>query len=303
MEKNKNIYNSYENHLTLNKSIKLINKNKDLENIIQDINNINSNLIRYNQIENLLKSDIKIEKEVDSKDLLNYLDKIILKQNIKGDEKQKLFGDCKQLCKKVYSPIKTIEAEKNMNPNKFCIKDIKPYNNSIKEAMNSIFKGNDVKIRNKIFPLNSIKLNNKDKINLNLNLSKKLFTNSKEITDRQINNRNGSQTDRAIKDNNSSKKLYLPRTLETDRRINISYGNYASNNIRFNHPQFYILNNNHQPVKKKLPPIRGEKLNTVDLLRKNNSHFNMLLNKKREQIARYYLALRMKEIAKFKIVK
>ena len=39
----------------------------------------------------------------------------------------------------------------------------------------------------------------------------------------------------------------------------------------------------------------------VDLLRKNNSQFNMLLNKKENKFDKFYLAMRMAEISKFKI--
>ena len=300
--KSKNIQRS----ITLDKNLKLINKNKDLENLIQDINSINKNIIRYAQIKSLLKSDIKYDNEEDEMHYFQkYLDKIELKQNIiKAPEKQKVFGDCKRLCNKVYnSPKKTIEIEKNINHN-FCIKDIKPYNNSIKEAMNSIFKGKEVRIRNKYFPLCYSKTNDNKKI---INLAKKLFIEPdvlKENSDINIKYRNDSYTDRVIEDYKGKEyqnNFYLPRTIETDRRINVSYGNYASNKIKFKHPQFYILNSNNSTARKKLPPIKGGKLNMVDLLRKNNSQFNMILNKKRNKFDKFYLAMRMGEIYKFKV--
>ena len=118
MKQNKKYQNKFQNSLNLDKNLKLINKNKDIENLIQDINNINSNILRYNQIEDLLKSDIKYDNEKDDDiiSLQKYLDKIELKHNsIKNGKKQKLIGDCKDLCNKVYSPIKTIETDRNIN--------------------------------------------------------------------------------------------------------------------------------------------------------------------------------------------
>ena len=309
MKQNKKHNNKLPKSLNLDKNLKLLNKNKDIENLIQDINNINSNILRYNQIEDLLKSDIKYdsEKEDDVITLQKYLDKIELKQNnIKSQKKQKLIGDCKILCNKVYSPVKTIETERNLNHN-FCIKNIKPYKNSIKEAMNSIFRGNKILIRNKYIPLKYNKTNNDNNKIRNLSLSKNINNNSNDndIYDKKANIKNGSNTDRVINDYKSSKKFiknnfYLPRTIETDKRINISYGNYASNNIKFKHPRFYVLNTNGTPGRKKLPPIK-EKLNMVDLLRKNNSNFNMLLKNKNNIFAKYYLDMRMKEFLKFKV--
>lgn len=298
--------NFLQKSLSLDKNLRAISKNKDLENLIQDINNINSNIIRYNQIENLLKSDIKYdnEKEKDIIHLEKYLDKNEWKPNdIKSEEKQKLFGDFQQLCNKVYSPKKIIETENSIN-NNVCINNIKPYKNSIKEAMNSIFKMNEKKIRNRLFPIKN--KSKKNILNLNLDLKKKLFFDSNNISrEKELKQRYDSQTDRVIDDYNSKKyqkNNYIPRTIEIDRKINISYGNYASNNVKFNHPQFYILNtNSHHPVKKQLPPIKTEKLKMVDLLRKNNSQFN-ILNKKEKKFEEYYLAMRMGEIYKFKVI-
>ena len=309
MKQNIKYQNKFQNSLNLDKNLKLLNKNKDIENLIQDINNINSNILRYNQIEDLLKSDIKYNSENDDDiiSLQKYLDKIELKHNsIKNEKKQKLIGDCKDLCNKVYSPIKTIETDRNINHH-FCIKNIKPYKNSIKEAMNSIFRGNKKIIRNRFIPLKYNKTNNDENKVRNLSLSKNNNnkSNDNEIYDKQINIKSGSNTDRVINDYNSSKKyqnnFYLPRTIETDRRINVSYGIYASNSVKFKHPRFYLLNTNGTPGRKKLPPIKEGKLNMVDLLRKNNSNLNMLLKNKGNKFAKYYLEMRMKEFLKFKV--
>lgn len=309
MKQNKKYHNKLPKSLNLDNNLKLLKKNKDIENLIQDINIINNNILRYNQIEELLKSDIKYDNEKDDDiiSLQKYLDKIELKQNnIKSEKKQKLIGDCKQLCNKVYSPIKTIETERNINRN-FCIKNIKPYKNSIKEAMNSIFRGNKIIIRNRYIPLKYNKTNNDDDKIRNLSLSKNNNNNSNinDTYDKQINSKEGCNTDRVINDYKSSKKyqknFYLPRTIETDRKINISYGNYASNSVKFKHPRFYVLNTNSTPGRKKLPPIKEGKLNMVDLLRKNNSNFNMLLKNKSNKFDKYYLDMRMKEFLKFKV--
>ena len=309
MKQNKKYQNKFQNSLNLDKNLKLINKNKDIENLIQDINIINSNILRYNQIEDLLKSDIKYDNEKDDDiiSLQKYLDKIELKHNtIKSEKKQKLIGDCKELCNKVYSPIKTIETDRNINRN-FCIKNIKPYKNSIKEAMNSIFRGNKIIIRNRHIPLKYNKTNNDENKARNLSSSKNININpnDNDIYDKQIDTKSGANTDRVINDYNSSKKyqnnFYLPRTIETDRRINVSYGNYASNSVKFKHPRFYVLNTNGTPGRKKLPPIKEGKLKMVDLLRKNNSNLNMLLKNKSNKFAKYYLEMRMKEFLKFKV--
>lgn len=292
--------------LSLDKNLKLINKNRDLENLLQDINNINKNILRYNQIENLLKDDNENEKEPDIVNLQKYIDKNDLNQNnIKDSEKKQLFGDLKHLCNKVYSPKMTIETESNIDHN-FCVNNIKPYNNSIKEAMNSIFKKSDVKIRNRYFPKYYNKNKNKCSIiDLNLNLSKKLFNDSNNVIDNHIKSRNNSQTDRVINDYNLKKyqyNYYLPKTIETDRRVNVSYGNYASNHVKYNHPQYYVLDTSNSPSRNRLPPIKGGgKLATIDLLRRNNSNFNMLLRNKQNKYIKYYMAMKMKEMYKFKV--
>ena len=155
----------------------------------------------------------------------------------------------------------TIETESNVYHN-FCINNIKPYKNSIEEDLNSIFKKSDVKIRNRYFPMYYNKTKNKYSIkDLNLNLSKELFNDSNNVIDKHIKSRNNSQTDRVINDYNSKKyqnNYNLPKTMEIYRRLNVSYGNYALNHIKFNHPQFYVLNTGNSPIKTRLPPINGD---------------------------------------------
>ena len=303
-QNNNKMNNNSINSFLKEKSLKLINQNKDLENLLQDINNINTNILRYTQIDNLLNSDIKYdnEKDMDIINLQKYLDKNELKQNnIKDFEKQKLFGDFKNICNKVYSPKKTIETEASINRNLYLNNNIKPYKNSIKDAMNSIFKKHEVRLRNRYFPIYKSHTKDKNSI-IKLDLSKKLSIDTNINPYTQIILKNNSHTDRVIDDYKSSKRRYfIPKTIENDEKINIGYGNYASNSVKYKHPQFYVLNTRNKPIKRKLPPIKKEKLNMVDLLRKNNSQFNMLLNKKQNQYAKYYLAMRMGEIYKFKV--
>jgi len=44
---------------SLDNNLRKINNNENLKNIIQKINNKNSNVLRYNQIENLLKPNLR----------------------------------------------------------------------------------------------------------------------------------------------------------------------------------------------------------------------------------------------------
>ena len=312
MKLNNKMNNNLINSIIKENNLKLMNNNKDIENLLQDINNINTNIIRYSELENLLNSDIKYENDKDLSiiNLQKFLDKNELKENnIKDFEKQKLFGDFKNICNKVYSPKKTIEADSKINHYLY-INDIKPYKNSIKEAMNSIFKRSEVKLRKKYFPTYKSHTKDKDKnsiINLNIKLPKQLSIDINNISNKKIILRNSSLTDRerVIDDYKSIQKYnnnYIPKTLDNDERINISYGHYASNNMKYKHPQFYVLKTKNMPVRRKLlPKIKKDKLTMVDLFRKNNSQFNMLLNKKQNEFDKYYLAMRMGEIYKFKV--
>ena len=103
------------------------------------------------------------------------------------------------------------------------------------------------------------------------------------------------------------KNYYLPRTLETDKRINVGFDKYASNNVIFNNPQFYLLSNRNSSFKQKLPYINNMKkgnIKSVDLFKKNNNSFNSLSNrnnKNNEKYTDFYLKLRKKDIIKFKV--
>ncbi len=287
--------------------MKILYKNKDLENLLQDINNINNKIIRYKQIEKLLKNDN--EKDIDIINLKNFTENNDLNQ-ININEKKQLFGELKNLCNKVYSPKLTIESNNNNNNNtdnnNDYVNNIRPYKNSIKDVMNNIFKKNDFGPRKRLFPINHSQNKNNNIIIMNLNLSKKNLDNSNSINlhEKYLKSRNNSQTDRIVI-NDYFAKLYpqnvrLPKTIDTDRKINVSYGNYASNKVKFNHPQFYVLDKNISPIRKRLPPINGGRVNTVDLLRRNNSNFNVL-KKRQNKYTKFLIAMKMKEMIKFKV--
>ena len=75
--------------------------------------------------------------------------------------------------------------------------------------------------------------------------------------------------------------------------------NYASNCVKYKHPQFYLLNLSNIN-KKQLPPIRSKKLKVVDLFNKNNTSFKSS-DKKKNKFEKYMIALQMAGIAKFKV--
>ena len=69
---------------SMDKNLRILNKNKNLKEILQDMNNINNNILRYKQIENLLhyttaknkdfekKNEENIEKKGPYQKILNY---------------------------------------------------------------------------------------------------------------------------------------------------------------------------------------------------------------------------------------
>jgi hypothetical protein len=168
--------------------------------------------------------------------------------------------------------------------------------------MNNIFKKSNVRLKNRLFPISHSKTKDNNIINLNLNLSKKNLDNSGE---KYLKNRNNSQTDRIVINDYNSKiypqNVYIPKTIETDRKINVSYGNYASNKVKFKHPQFYVLDSSNSPIRKKLPPINTGKVKTVDLLRRNRNNFNSIIKKRQNKYDNLFIALKMKEMIKFKV--
>ena len=61
---------------SMDKNLKLISKNKKLKDLLQQMNNVNNDILKYNQIKNLLKYttendfDIKVCENIFVKDLL-----------------------------------------------------------------------------------------------------------------------------------------------------------------------------------------------------------------------------------------
>lgn len=316
---------------SLDNSLRKINNNKDLKNIIQEINMVNSNVLGYNQIEKLLKSDLK-HKEEKEKYLIN-LQKKFKKENSKLKElgKNKTYADIIEKNNKANSQ-KALNVDKSLKERKITnIKNIQ-YNYKDKEGLNDYFKkiNNDEGRRKiRLFPLFNKSNDIKNKlIKINLSDSKKLFTesnnkdkmNNKDNINYQDNtnnanmHNNSSEKERIINDYNDSsnkkkqyqKNYYLPKTLETDKRINIGFDKYASNNIIFNNPQIYLLSNRNNSIRHKLPYINNIKksnIKSVDLFKKNNNSFNSLSNRNKndEKYTDFYLKLRKKDIIKFKI--
>lgn len=307
---------------SLDNSIRKINDNKDLKNIIQEINIIDSNVLRYNQIENLLNSDIKHKKEKD-KYLINFHKKFKNEDNaLKRLEKNKTYEDMIQKNKKANSQ-KTISVEKSLKERKITNIKSLPYKYKGKDRLNDYFKkinNNEGRRRVRLFPLFNKSNDIKSKLmKVNVSDSKKLFTESsnKDNTNNTHRNDNSSEKEkeRIINDysKSSNKKIqyqknyYLPKTLETDKRINIGFDKYASNNVIFNNPQFYLLSNRNTSFRKKLPYINNMKksnIKSVDLFKNNNNSFNILTNRNNKNDKKYtdfYLKLRKKDIIKFKI--
>ena len=307
----------------LDNSIKKINNNKNLKNIIQEINIVNSNVLRYNQIEKLLKSDLKNKEEKENY-LIN-LQKKFKKENSKLKElgKNKTYEDRKERNNKANSQ-KILNIEESLKEKG--ITNIKNLLNKYKdkEGLNDYFKkiiNNEGRRKVKLFPLFNKSKDLKNKLmKINLSDSKKLLTESnnkdnKDNANNEYMNNNSSEKERVINDyNNSSNKkkqyqknYYLPRTLETDRRINIGFDKYASNNVIFNNPQIYLLSNRNNSLRHKLPYINNIKksnIKSVDLFKKNNNSFNSLSNRNNindEKYTDFYLKLRKKDIIKFKI--
>ena len=123
-----------------------------------------------------------------------------------------------------------------------------------------------------------------------------------------IKNKKRDEQSMIIDDYNSTKKQKeiqcdLSKTIGANKRINYSYGNYATNKIKFKHPQIYILNNCFTPMRNKLPPINdknAEKLKRIDLLSRNDSEFEQLFNKKEKKYDNYYMAIKIGKALKYK---
>ena len=199
----------------LDNSIKKINNNKNLKNIIQEINIVNSNVLRYNQIEKLLKSDLKNKEEKENY-LIN-LQKKFKKENSKLKElgKNKTYEDRKERNNKANSQ-KILNIEESLKEKG--ITNIKNLLNKYKdkEGLNDYFKkiiNNEGRRKVKLFPLFNKSKDLKNKLmKINLSDSKKLFTesNNKDNKDNANNenmNNNSSEKERVIRRNCSMNQI------------------------------------------------------------------------------------------------
>ena len=262
---------------SMDKNLRMINQNKNLNELLQDMNNINNNILKYKQIENLLKNTTSTTRDFEK----NSTDK--------SAEKTPLLDDIKLLQNRLYKAKKLSKKENN----------IRIYKNNVKDIMKNIFGKNDTQKNIRYFPKSKAKLKHIKNLNdMNTNFSEKLI--KSEVIEKHASNKNICVTER---DNNDyqkkNKNIFRNNTIENDKIKNINYMDYASNCIKYKHPQFYLLNksNNH---KKYLPPIKVNKIKVIDLFHKNNSYLKRTDNK-RNKFEKYMLALQIAGIAKFKV--
>lgn len=261
---------------SMDKNLRMLNQNKNLNELLQDMNNINNNILKYKQIENLLKNTTSTTRDFDK----NSTDK--------SAEKTPLLDDIKLLQNRLYKAKKLSKKENN----------IRIYKNNVKDIMKNIFGKNDTQKNIRYFPKSKAKLKHIKNLNdMNMNFSEKLIKN--EGIEKHTSNKNICVTERDINDYQKKNNIFRNNTIENDKMKNINYMDYASNCIKYKHPQFYLLNksNNH---KKYLPPIKVNKIKVIDLFHKNNSYLKRTDNK-RNKFEKYMLALQIAGIAKFKV--
>lgn len=261
---------------SMDKNLRMINQNKNLNELLQDMNNINNNILKYKQIENLLKNTTSTTRDFDK----NSTDK--------SAEKTPLLDDIKLLQNRLYKAKKLSKKENN----------IRIYKNNVKDIMKNIFGKNDTQKNIRYFPKSKAKLKHIKNLNdMNTNFSEKLI--KSEVIEKHSSNKNICVTERDINDYQKKNNIFRNNTIENDKMKNINYMDYASNCVKYKHPQFYLLNksNNH---KKYLPPIKVNKIKVIDLFHKNNSYLKRTDNK-RNKFEKYMLALQIAGIAKFKV--
>ena len=252
---------------SMDKNLRLINKNKNLKEILQDFNNINSKILRYQQIENLLNYIKTKDSEKKPEDINS------------DKEKEILLEEMKLLQNRLYKSNIENNSKKN-----------------VKEVMKDMFGKRDVHNTRRYFPKAKIKLKHLKNLNdMNINFSERQI--EREERHKRLSN-NICSTERNI--NQTKKKLERNYTLESEKNKNVNYMNYASNCVKFKHPQFYLLNLSNVNSKKHLPPIKINKVKMVNLFCKNN---NYLKNEeqKRNKFEKYMVAMQMGGISKFKV--
>ena len=252
---------------SMDKNLRLINKNKNLKEILQDFNNINSKILRYQQIENLLNYIKTKDSEKKPEDINS------------DKEKEILLEEMKLLQNRLYKSNIENNSKKN-----------------VKEVMKDMFGKRDVHNTRRYFPKAKIKLKHLKNLNdMNMNFSERQI--EREERHKRLSN-NICSTERNT--NQTKKKLERNYTLESEKNKNVNYMNYASNCVKFKHPQFYLLNLSNVNSKKHLPPIKINKVKMVNLFCKNN---NYLKNEeqKRNKFEKYMVAMQMGGISKFKV--
>ena len=266
-DKNKNM-NIIQYSKSMDKNLKLISKNKKLKDLLQEMNNVNNDILKYNQIKNLLKYttendfDIKVCENIFVKDLL--------------------LDDMKLLQKKLYKSKKLVKNDNN----------IKIYKNNVKDVIQDIF-GIETKTIKKYYTKSKIKLKHLKKLkDENMNFSERII--KKKDINNHLSCKNICETERNINSYKEKKNIYRNNTIENDKDIN---NNCLTNCVKFKHPQFYLLNTNNTN-KKYLPPIKVKKVKMVDL-NKNNNHFTEM--NKRSKFEKYMIAMQLAGIAKFKV--
>ena len=223
----------------MDKNLRLINKNKNLKEILQDFNNINSKILRYQQIENLLNYIKTKDSEKKPEDINS------------DKEKEILLEEMKLLQNRLYKSNIENNSKKN-----------------VKEVMKDMFGKRDVHNTRRYFPKAKIKLKHLKNLNdMNMNFSERQI--EREERHKRLSN-NICSTERNI--NQTKKKLERNYTLESEKNKNVNYMNYASNCVKFKHPQFYLLNLSNVNSKKHLPPIKINKVKMVNLFCKNNNY-------------------------------
>jgi len=252
---------------SMDKNLRLINKNKNLKEILQDFNNINSKILRYQQIENLLNYIKTKDSEKKPEDINS------------DKEKEILLEEMKLLQNRLYKSNIENNSKKN-----------------VKEVMKDMFGKRDVHNIRRYFPKAKIKLKHLKNLNdMNMNFSERQI--EREERHKRLSN-NICSTERNI--NQTKKKLERNYTLESEKNKNVNYMNYASNFVKFKHPQFYLLNTSNINNKKHLPPIKLNKVKMVDILCKNNDYMKRK-EQKRNKFEKYMIAMQMAGIAKFKV--
>ena len=130
---------------SMDNNLRLINKNKNLKEILQDFNNINSKILRYQQIENLLNYIKTKDSEKKPEDINS------------DKEKEILLEEMKLLQNRLYKSNIENNSKKN-----------------VKEVMKDMFGKRDVHNTRRYFPKAKIKLKHLKNLNdMNMNFSER----------------------------------------------------------------------------------------------------------------------------------